>query len=247
LDPAEYDYMFQLEDSLWWYVGMRRIVHNLLQPYVKRNGGQPLRVLDAGCGTGGSLKQLEHYGQVTAFDFYPRAAELYATRQQGRILVASADAVPFADNSFDLVTSFDVVCQLPAPQDEVALEEMARVLKPGGSFVVRVPAFQALHGPHDVTLHTQHRYTTEEMSNKLERAGMKPVHTTYANTILFPVAVTRRMFAKLSRKPADESDVRGVPEPLNKALTAVLSAEAEILKRTKLPFGLSVIAVARKP
>lgn len=239
--------MFQLEDSLWWYVGMRRIVHNFLQPQVKKQGGAPLRVLDAGCGTGGSLKLLERYGQVTAFDFYPRAAELYTTRQRGRICVASADAVPFADGSFDLVTAFDLVCQLPAPQDETALREMARVLRPGGSLLVRVPAFQALYGPHDVTLHTQHRYSVGEMADMIERAGMKLVQTTYANTILFPVAVARRLFAKVSGKAADESDVRPVPEPLNMALTAVLSAEAEIIKHTRLPFGLSVIALATKP
>ena len=246
MEPAEYDYMFQLEDSLWWYVGMRRIVYNLLKRNLNPAAG-PLQILDAGCGTGGSLKLLERFGRVTAFDFSQKAAEMYLTRQRGRILVASTDAIPFADASFDLVTSFDVICQLPTPADEASLAELGRVLKPGGVLLVRTPALQSLYGPHDVTLHTQHRYTTNEMARKIEKAGLRVLETTYANTLLFPVAFARRMLAKLLGKAGGESDVRPVPKPLNSVLTAVLGAEAAILKHARLPIGLSVIALARKP
>ena len=226
---------------------MRRIVDDLMRQHLVNGATGPLKILDAGCGTGGQLQQLEQFGQVTSFDFEARAAEMFASRQPGRILVASTDAIPFADQSFDIVTSFDVVCQLESPGDEVALAELARVLKPGGGLILRVPAFQALYGPHDVTLHTKHRYSTAEMAAKLESAGLRVVHTTYANTILFPVAAVRRTLARIRGKKAEESDVRAVPEPLNKLLTAVLSAEAQILKRSSLPFGLSVIALAKKP
>jgi SAM-dependent methyltransferase len=246
VDPAEYDYMFQLEDSLWWYVGMRRIVDGMLSRNLG-NGGSPARVLDAGCGTGGSLAQLGRFGEVTAFDFEPRAAAMSATREHGRIMVASTDAIPFADEIFDLVTSFDVICQLESPADEQALTEMARVLKPGGSLVVRVPAIQALYGPHDVTLHTKHRYSSSELAKKVEKAGLRLRESTYANTILFPVAMARRLLAKVLRSNAEGSDVRPVAAPINTALTAVLAVEAAILRRTRrLPFGLSVIVMATK-
>lgn len=238
--------MFELEDSLWWYAGMRRIVDGMLRRHLG-SGSPPLAVLDSGCGTGGSLSLLERYGRVTAFDFSKRAAEMFATRRTGRILVASTDAVPFADASFDLVTSFDVVCQIEAPGDEAALAELARVLKPGGTLVVRVPALQMLHGSHDITLQTQHRYTRGELATKVRRTGLEVQEATYANTILFPVAFGRRMLAKLRHKAGGESDVRPVAEPLNRALLLVLSLEAAILTRTRLPIGLSVIALARKP
>ena len=126
------------------------------------------------------------------------------------------------------------------------LQECLRVLKPGGMLYVRTPAFQALYGGHDVTLHTRHRYTGVELANKLGLAGLEVLQTTYANTILFPIAAARRMLAKLTHSEG-ESDVRAVPGPLNAALTAIFSLEASILPRTSLPFGLSAIAIARKP
>ena len=238
--------MFKLEDSLWWYVGMRRIVHNLLTRAGVRETGD-MQVLDAGCGTGGALHLLNRYGRVTSFDFYPKAAEMYLSREKGRIFVASTDAIPFKNQSFDLVTSFDVVCQLDPLEEEKALSELSRVLKPGGTLVVRVPAMQALYGAHDVTLHTKHRYSAPEMTRKLEKAGLRPVQTTYANTLLFPVALVRRFLSKVLNKPPGDSDVRPVPAPLNGALESVLNLEAGVLARRNLPLGLSVIALARKP
>jgi SAM-dependent methyltransferase len=244
VEPAEYDYMFELEDSLWWYVGQRRITEVLLRRNVP-DYARTLQVLDAGCGTGGALKQLERFGHVTAFDFAPKAAELYLTRQKGRIAVASTDAIPFADASFDLVTSFDVLSQIDTV--DTALQELGRVLRPGGTLFVRVPAFQALHGPHDVTLHTKHRFSAPELAARINKAGLRTVETTYANTLLFPVAVVRRLLAKLTGIGKDESDVRAVPAPLNTALEVVLAAEAMAIRRFRLPFGLSVVALARKP
>jgi SAM-dependent methyltransferase len=256
LEPAEYEYMFHLEDAYWWYVGMRHISEKLLRrdllngssSRVRDGSEAPLRVLDAGSGTGGSLKLLERFGEVTAFDFEPRAAAMYKTRQEGRICVASIDAIPFAENSFDLVTAFDVVCQLPSPADETALRELYRVLKPGGGLLVRVPAFQFLYGPHDKVLHTKHRYAAAEMRSKLVGAGLMPLRTTYANTLLFPVALGRRMLSKLmpSAAPTD-SDVRPLPAPVNALFKAILSTEAPLISRWGLPFGLSLVALARKP
>jgi SAM-dependent methyltransferase len=246
LEPAEYDYMFQLEDAYWWYVGMRRICDTLLRRQLV-DGRTGLRVLDAGCGTGGSLQLLESFGQVTAFDFAPQATEMYSRRQKGRVCVASIDAIPFEDNTFDLVTTFDVLCQIDAGQERAALKEMQRVLKPGGGLMVRVPAFQFLYGPHDVALHSTHRYSAGEMDAKMRGAGLQPVETTYANTILFPVALARRVLSKFFLQSGGDSDVRPIPAPVNTIFAAILSLEAAFLKRFRLPIGLSVIALARKP
>ena len=245
MDPAEYEHLYKLEDNLWWFVAMRRIVDSLLHAHLPKTSG--LDILDAGCGTGGSLRQLQRYGRVTAFDFYPKAAQLSNGRSNGRIAVASIDAIPYEDASFDLVTSLDVICQLEPESEQQAIRELVRVLKPGGTLIVRCPALQILYGSHDETLQTRHRYTASEMAKKLRSAGLRPVRTTYANTLLLPIAFARRMLARLTRKRPGESDVRPVPAPLNLALETLLSLEAPLLKRASLPIGLSVIAVAKKP
>jgi SAM-dependent methyltransferase len=245
LDPAEYDYLYDLEEHLWWFVAQRRITEALLRKHLKASTG-PLKVLDAGAGTGGQLQQLQGFGQVTAFDFEPKAVEYFAQRQRGRVAVASTDAIPFATNSFDLVTSFDVLCQLSSPNDELALKEMARVLKPGGTLYVRAPAFQALFSGHDAAVHSKHRYTKGELARKMRQAGLEVLQGTYANTLLFPAAAARRVLSK-ARGSSGESDVRPVSPVLNTALKTLFSLEASILPRTSMPVGLSVIAISRKP
>jgi hypothetical protein len=85
------------------------------------------------------------------------------------------------------------------------------------------------------------------MARKIEKAGLEVVQTTYANTLLFPIAVVRRLLAKFRDNAGGESDVRPVPPPLNLALTGLLGLEALLLQHTRLPLGLSVIALARKP
>ena len=239
--------MFKLEDSLWWFAAMRRISNTLIDRHISASHNRyTAEVLDAGCGTGGQIPALERYGRVTAFDYYEPAVEMCLHRRKGRISVASIDAIPFADCTFDLVTALDVVCQLPSPRDEACLAELGRVMKPGATLLVRVPAFQWLYGPTDRTLHTAHRYTTNEMAAKLTKAGLRPVQQTYANTLLFPVALVRRMLAKFVGRYGD-TDVRPVFGPLNAALKGLLSLEAPVLARTSLPFGLSCIVVAMKP
>ena len=64
MDPEEYASIYRLEQTHWWYVGMRRIALMLLEAYLPGKHG--LKVLDAGCGTGGMMLALERYGQVFA-------------------------------------------------------------------------------------------------------------------------------------------------------------------------------------
>jgi SAM-dependent methyltransferase len=245
LEPAEYEYMFRLEDSFWWYVGMRRVCAALLDEALPRRTG--IQVLDAGAGTGGSLQLLERYGDVSAFDFAAQATRMFLQRRRGRVCQASIDAVPFRDNTFDLVTSFEVLCQLSQEQESTALLELRRVLRPGGLLMLRLPAFQALYGPHDMAVHTRHRYSAPEVKRRLQESGFAGVRTTYANTLLFPAALARRLLTRFVTPAKGDSDVRPVPGPLNALLTAVLSTEAAIIPRLRLPFGLSVIALAAKP
>jgi ubiquinone/menaquinone biosynthesis C-methylase UbiE len=245
VEPEEYEAMYRLEDDLWWYRGMAAITRSLFERFLPDRND--LRVLDCGAGTGGSLKLLSRLGEVTAFDASRLALDLYRRRAGGRIVEASVEAIPFAAASFDVATAFDVLYALEPEAEARALDEVARVLRPGGVFLWREPAFMFLFGPHDVAVHGKHRYTAAELRQRLQRHGLRPLRLSYANTLLFPVAVARRLAAKLlSRDAAPRSDVRPVAEPLNTLLARILRLEAPLVARAGLPFGLSVIAVARK-
>lgn len=245
--PDEYAAMYQVEDHHWWYTGMRRILDALLRPRLNGRAGD-LDILDAGCGTGGNSQHLQRYGRVTGLDAAD-AALRFARRRPGLTLVrGSVDRLPFRDGAFDLVLSNDVLCHLFVQDDARAVQEFARVLRPGGVLYLQLPAFDRLRSHHDAAVFTRHRYTAGEVRSMLQAAGLRVWRVTYANALLFPAAAAWRILHKAgATRRGERSDVRPVPGPLNAGLRAALSCEAPLLCRWNLPFGLSVIGVAQKP
>jgi len=246
MEAEEYATIYALERRHWWYVGMRRNSLHLLERYLPRR--RPLALLDAGCGTGGALLQLQHYGAVTGFDFSPLAVAFCRQRGLAAIVQASVTDVPFASGRFDAVTSFEVLYHADVPDDVGAIREFGRVLRPGGVLLLRLPAFEWLRSSHDAMVHTRHRYTREEVRRKLTAAGLEPLRVSYANTLLFPLVVGVRLLQRLlGRAEAKASDVQETSPLMNRALLAVLAVEGALLSCTDLPIGLSVLAIARKP
>ncbi|HJQ30556.1 MAG TPA: class I SAM-dependent methyltransferase [Pyrinomonadaceae bacterium] len=246
--------LYALEESYWWFVGMERVTAALLDPVC--TAARARDVLDAGCGTGAMLNWLERYargGRVFGIDVSPDALDFCRARGLRNLAQASATALPFADESFDLVTSFDVLVQIPGEgSDELAMREMFRVLRPGGVAFVRAAAYEWMRSGHDEALHTQRRYSLEQLTARMERAGFSVRRATYANTLLFPVAAFRRLVLKRVGLADSGSDVKPLPPALawlNRALTHALYAEARLLKSpgAKLPAGLSTVCVAEKP
>jgi SAM-dependent methyltransferase len=251
MTPDEYKFLYELEERHWWFVGMRRIVAALLDGAAPAGAG---RILDAGCGTGLMLSWLRRYGKqssVIGLDYNSLALRYSAQRGEGPLVEASIAAMPFPSNSFDLVTTFDVLDSFPVPGAAAPFAELARVLKPGGVLLVRVPAFQFLYSQHDRAVYTEHRYTARELRQRLEEQGLTVARTTYAMAILFPVALVWRWLTR-SQHDSPQSDVRPLPGPLrwlNSPLAGLLAIEAAWLRWLpwRLPFGLSVMALARKP
>lgn len=243
MNPIEYEVMYRVEDHHWWYRGMEHITCGLLDRAVGR--GHNLRVLDAGCGTGAVMRYLAPYGTVTGFDFSPHALRFSRQRGHTRLARASVMAVPFAAAAFDLIVSFDVISEADV-DDARPLSEFARLLKPGGHVLLRLPAYPWLRGKHDQAVATLHRYTRPEITRNLQRAGLTVKHTSYANTLLFPVAVIKRWSERFTTRSQHGSDLTLSPGPLNRMLRAVLSAEAPLVRSMGLPFGLTVVALAKK-
>src|SRR4051794_37476358 len=146
--------MARRETRHWWYAGMRRVALAVLDQALA--GQSDLRLLDAGCGTGGTTVELQRFGDVTGIDLAWEALLPAQARDLPSLTRASVERLPFADASFDVVTSFEVLYHLGVASDVSALTELRRVLKPRGLFLLRLPAHDWLRGEHDRLVHTRH-------------------------------------------------------------------------------------------
>jgi SAM-dependent methyltransferase len=241
VNVEEYQRMYEAEESQWWYAGMRAISFALLDS-LPPDGTKPL-VLDAGCGTGNNLVHLAARGRPIGVDLSEEALRFCRTRGV-TVARAGLPRLPFVDDAFDGVTSFDVLYHRWVEDDVAAVRELARVLRPGGWMLVRVPALRMLWGAHDEAVHSRHRYTTAEVRRLLEGCGLEVRRLTYANTLLFPVILARRTLDRLLGRHG--SDVGFLPAPFEWAFRRLLGLEARLVRVLSLPLGASVFALARK-
>ena len=244
MNPEEYRRMADHESVSWWYVGMRRIARTLLTPLLPEGGQRPRRILDAGCGTGWNLQDLSCFGETHGLDLSPLAV-VAAQKRGGRVVQGDLLALPYRSRTFEVVTSFDVLYHAWIKDDARTVCELARVLKPGGLMLLKVPALRILWGAHDEAVHTRHRYTRGELEALLEQAGLTLIRSTYANSLLFPVLLSRRFLDRLLNR--DGSDVALLPPLLERIFGALMALEAGLISMFNLPIGASVFAVARKP
>ena len=245
MDPREYELMYRVEDHHWWYRGMASITRAVIQRWVKPETS--LKILDAGCGTGAAMTTyLADYGEVTGVDLYPQALEFSRKRNARHLARASVLDLPFAPASFDLVTSFDVLYERGVSDEIRALNEFARVLTKSGRVLLRLPAYDWLRGQHDARVHTNRRYTKGLVRNLLEQSGFFPEHISYANTFLFPLAVLKRLSERFSPLKEEQSDLSMDAGWLKGIFETILASESFFISRFGMPYGLSVMAVARK-
>jgi ubiquinone/menaquinone biosynthesis C-methylase UbiE len=189
---------------------------------------------------------LSRFGLVTGVDLSVLALRFCQQRELVSLNQAAVTSLPFDDACFDLVTSFDVLYHRDVGDYHRALKEFYRVLRPGGHVFLRLPAYNWLRGRHDEIIHTAHRFTTTEMHRALTARGFTVVKLSYANTLLFPLALGKRLLEKVLPFKAI-SDLQDFPPWQDALLAQFLFAEAYWLVDHSLPFGLTVVAVGRKP
>jgi SAM-dependent methyltransferase len=237
MNVEQYRHMAALEDRHWWFRARLRVVSGVLRRYVKL----PCRGLDCSCGTGLTLARLPEFVQMGA-DISPDALGPASLRGHRRLLRADLRALPLADAGLDLVTSLDTLEHIE--DDARAMAEILRVLRPGGQALVTVPAHPALFSGHDRALHHVRRYRFEELRDKLVRAGFAIVRLTPINAALLPVVALARL---LSRDKQGSDSEKLPPGPMNAVLQALFALEAGLIGATDLPFGVSLLALVRKP
>ncbi len=258
----DYDLMHVLESDFWWFVGMRRITGALLSRHLT---AAPRDILDVGCGTGINLLWMvqqfrperiigcDYSGNALAWCRETlKSAPSYSKKALPRLSRGDIRCLPFADASFDLVTNLDVLDTFgPGGDDVRAMTELCRVLRPGGVAFVRAPAYRWLLSSHDNLFETKHRFSTSELNGKMRRAGFMVRKTTYANSLLFPLAATQRLIRKMTSWASDKTDAQPWPKGLgwlNEPFKLCLDLEARWLARgLALPFGLSAICIGCKP
>ena len=247
MNTSEYERMFRLEDSYWWFAGRHRLVEGLLRNlFGSPDTDSDKLILDVGCGTGATSARLARWGRVVSVDFSPLALSFSRRRGLKQMVGADAMQLPFADAQFDLIVAMDMLEHLP--DDEKALSEFQRVLKPGGCIIATVPAYMHLWSEHDVALMHFRRYTRAEFGERFIQAGLVIKKLSHTMMLLYPIlAIQRRLAAR--KKPSDspEAAMPHFPAPINAALTAMVSAENKLASKINFPFGVTILCIASRP
>ena len=239
MERIVYDRMAELDQRHWWYRARRDVLAALIRRRVAPPEGAS--ILEVGCGTGHNLAMLGQFGRVEAIEVDPAArtvAEQRLGRSIGSAPLPELNGVP--ERSFDMIGSFDVIEHIE--DDAAALASIARRLKPGGKFVMTVPAHQWMWSAHDVVNHHKRRYSSAALERLLEGSPMRLEALGYFNSLLFPLAVGARLAGRITGN--DDSDDKLPPGPVNTVFEKTFAAERHLIGRVPLPPGLSLFAVA---
>ncbi|HVD64650.1 MAG TPA: class I SAM-dependent methyltransferase [Lapillicoccus sp.] len=227
MESTEVRKLAALEDTHWWYRERRHLLAKALA------GVTPGPALDIGAAGGGNTRVLRDLGWTpVAMEYGPDGAEVAHERGLAAVR-ADARYLPLADGSLTLVVAFDILEHIE--EDDLAVAEIRRVLRPDGTLLIAVPADPRLWSDHDVAVDHVRRYTRESLSEVLQRGGFEIARMTSWNVLLRPVVAMRR-------KKSSGSDLDDLHPVVNTALTAIITAE-RYLPVKQLP-GVSLLVTA---
>jgi len=232
--------MYARERTHWWYRVRRKLVRHLISRHV---GTEGLKILDVGCGTGLLLKELQGFGQIRGIDMSQLAIDFCRERGLTGVTFGEATAIPFPDDSFDVVLALDVIEHVA--DDAMAAREIRRVLKPGGMAIVFVPAFRFLWGITDELSQHYRRYTLPALLGVFESTGCSVKRASYFNFLLFPAILAIRGCVRIFKLRV-RSELESNSNILNELLYHIFNLELWLLRATNLPFGVSALIVAKK-
>jgi ubiquinone/menaquinone biosynthesis C-methylase UbiE len=239
--PNEYETMFRVEETHWWYRALHRLIFQILDSELP--DWHERKILDAGCGTGAILRRLGNPETNIGIDLAPEAIALCRQRGLNNVRQGDIHALPFLDASFDAAICSSVLYHQWVIDLDGAMREMRRVLRPGGLMLINVPAFRFLHSAHDEAVMTARRFRKPEIRKLLLSQNFTILRLTYWTTLLFPLAVAARTLGG-SRMGRDFETTR--TSLAQRALAQAMKFELTLLRKISLPFGVALLAVARK-
>lgn len=241
MEPNEYTTMFRVEETHWWYRALHQLIFQTLEAELPdwRNKA----ILDAGCGTGAILQRLGNPSKNVGVDLAPEAIAFCRQRGLSNAQKGDISALPFADASFDAVICSSVLYHEWVGDVAAAVREMRRVLRPGGLLLINVPAFRFLHSAHDDAVMTARRFTRPEIRKLLLDQNFTIRRLSYWTSLLFPFAVAARTLGVSQMGRDFETEELSFSQ---RVFAQVMALELRFLRRGAFPFGVALLATARK-
>ena len=241
MQPNEYATMFRVEETHWWYGALHRLIFQTLETELPH--WREKEILDVGCGTGAILQRLGNPEKNVGVDLAEEAVSFCRRRGLDNVRQGDICALPLGDASFDAVICSSVLYHQWVSDVAAAVREMRRVLRPSGLLLVNVPAFRFLHSAHDVAVMTARRFRKPEIRKLLLDQDLKIQRLTYWTTLLFPLAVVARTLGGSDMGRDFEASETSL---IQRILAQVMTLELNLLRGISFPFGVALLAVARK-
>jgi ubiquinone/menaquinone biosynthesis C-methylase UbiE len=210
-----------------------------------------MKILNVGAATGATSEMLSKYGKVTSLEYDEFCCKFLKEKTGIEAINASLTELPFENNSYDMICAFDVIEHIE--NDNKAVEEIYRVLKPKGKYFITVPAFQSLWSNHDVVNHHFRRYKKKQLNKLIESTNLKIDHSTYFNFWLFiPISITRFILNNIPRKKdsnlsGSDNEILQSSNIINRILYRIFHSEKFLLRiNIKFPFGISILTIGYK-
>ncbi len=244
----EYEKMASVEQKLWWY----RALHYFVLSSIRKNvTGQDIKIIDAGCGTGGLMMFLKRHGytNLQGFDLSEKAVEICRHRLQDVVLANLLDISSlYPLKSADVVISNDTLYFLDEKERDLLIHRFSEVLKPDGLLILNLPALNAFRGIHDLSVGCKHRFSRRDIKCLFGPAHFKIVSRVYWPFWLSPVIYFTRLMQRIKMRGNHGFEVRSdidLPSPqINKILESITKFENRFFPLK--PFGSSLFVVARR-
>lgn len=236
--------MYEIEATHWWF----RALHELVIDSFGKHHKDSSNILDAGCGTGRLMVQMQNLGEITGFDFRDTALSYCRKRDLKNITKMDLNQWDPTENQFEYVISLDVISDQGIYDDKLILQKFHKTLKPGGKLILHVPAFPILKRSHDKAATIRKRYLRKEIEEIAKGVGFAPIHIQYRLSFAFPLFLLSRLCESMFRgRGKSKSDMFALPSFANGFLLRLSRWENALVKRGfSFPWGTSLFSILQK-